>query len=220
MSRFAIVDAPQRSDEWREARMGRLTGSVAADMLATIKSGEAAARRDLRMQLVCERLTGVPQENGYVSAEMQRGVDLEPVAVAAYEASRSVLVRKSGFLALLDVPAGCSLDGHVGQFTGIIELKCPKSTTHWRYMQHGKVPADYVAQITHNLWVSGAQWCDFISFDDRFPPALQLFVVRVPRDEAAIAAYEKAALAFLAEVARDVDVAKTLMGTALQDAVA
>ena len=55
---FSIVNAPQRSPEWFAARAGRLTGSMAGDMLATIKSGEAAARRDYRLQLALERLTG------------------------------------------------------------------------------------------------------------------------------------------------------------------
>jgi hypothetical protein len=59
---FTVVMAEQRSPEWFAARLGRLTGSRAADMLATIKSGEAAARRDLRVQLVVERLTSTLQE--------------------------------------------------------------------------------------------------------------------------------------------------------------
>jgi hypothetical protein len=84
--RFAIVEAEQRSEAWFRARAGRLTGSRAGDMLATIKSGEAAARRDLRTQLVVERLTGQPQEDAYVNAAMQWGIDHEAEAFAAYEA--------------------------------------------------------------------------------------------------------------------------------------
>ena len=58
MRNFAIVAASQRSEPWFQARLGRLTGSRASDMLASIHKGEAAARRDLRSQLVLERLTG------------------------------------------------------------------------------------------------------------------------------------------------------------------
>src|SRR3990167_2803864 len=95
---FTIVTAEQRSPAWRAARLGRLTGSRAADMLAQIKSGEAAGRRDYRLQLVCERLTGESQEDSYVSKEMQRGIDLEASAFAAYEAATGELARKTGFL--------------------------------------------------------------------------------------------------------------------------
>ena len=197
---FTILDAEQRSPEWFKARLGRLTGSRAADMLATIKTGEAAARRDYRTQLVCERLTGTLQEDAFVNAAMQRGVDLEPAAFAAYESLTGQMAQRTGFLAAVECQAGCSLDGHIGAFTGLLEVKCPKSATHLRYLRGRIVPADYVPQITHNLWITGAQWCDFLSFDDRFPLPLQTFLVRVPRDEKVIAAYAEKALTFLAEV--------------------
>lgn len=201
--RFDIITAEQRSDEWRAARVGRLTGSSAADALATIKSGEAAARRDLRLRLVCERLTGQPQDTVYINSEMQRGMDCEPLALGAYETLTGRLVQKTGFLALRDVQAGCSLDGHVGDFEGIVEIKCPKSATHLRYLRAGGIPTEHLAQLRHNLWVTGAQWADFVSWDDRFPPAMQVYLARLTRDEAAIEDYEAKALAFLAEVERE-----------------
>jgi hypothetical protein len=164
----------------------------------------------LRMQLVCERLTQTVQEDGFVSAAMQRGTDCEPLAFAAYEAETGQMVQRSGFLAHDTLPIGCSLDGHLEDFIGILECKCPKSATHLRYLKAGVVPADYLPQITHNLWVTGAQWCDFVSFDDRFPAALSFFRVRVNRDEKAIAEYAAKALAFLAEVETECEAVRTL----------
>lgn len=198
--RFTICEAEQRSPEWFAARLGRLTGSRAGDMLAAIKSGEAAARRDYRMQLVCERLTGQLQEEVFVNAAMQRGVELEPIARDAYERRTGGFMQATGFLAHTEHLAGCSLDGHVGDFEGIVELKCPKSATHLKYLRAGVMPPEHLPQVLHNLWITGAQWCDFVSFDDRFPKHLSLFVVRVPREEIGILAYEKCALKFLAEV--------------------
>lgn len=203
--RFLTIDAPQRSPEWHAARLGKLTGSRAADMLATIKSGEAAARRDYRLQLVCERLTGQPQEDPFINAAMQRGIDCEPLAFAAYEAKTGQMVQRTGFLAHVEHMAGCSLDGHIGDFDGLIELKCPKSATHLKYLRAGEMPAEHRPQILHNLWITGAAWCDFVSFDDRFPEHLSLFVVRVPRIESEILAYEKCALKFLDEVTAEVE---------------
>lgn len=192
------------------ARAGRLTGSRAADMLATIKSGEAAARRDYRMQLVCERLTGRPQEDGFVNAAMQRGIDLEPKAFAAYEALTGSVVSRTGFLAHNTHMAGCSLDGHIDNFKGILELKVPKSATHLKYWRgKGEAPAEYLPQITHNLWITGAEWCDFLSFDDRYPEEMQTFLVRVRRDDVDIEGYEQAALKFLAEVETEVSAINT-----------
>jgi predicted phage-related endonuclease len=193
----------QRSDAWHALRLGKLTGTGAADMLCTIKKGEAAARRDLRLRLVCERLTGQSAESDFVSKEMQRGIDLEGAARAAYEAATGHLVRPVGFVAHDDLLAGCSPDGEVKGFTGIVEIKCPKPATHLGYVRARQVPGDYRAQITHNLWVTGAQWCDFVSYDDRFPEALRLFIIRVPRSEVEAVAYEVMVRSFLAEVERE-----------------
>lgn len=207
---FLVVDAEQRSPEWFAARLGRLTGSRAGDMLATVKSGEAAARRDLRVQLVCERLTNTLQEDVYINPAMQRGIDCEPLAFSAYEALTGRMAVRSGFLAHLTLPVGCSLDGHVGDFEGIVEMKCPKSATHLKYLRGGKVPTDHLPQIMHNLWVSGAAWCDFLSFDDRFPAHLQTFLIRVHAEDVDLGAYEKAVLAFLVEVEAELSAVKGL----------
>ena len=209
-----LIDCEQRSADWFKVRLGKLTGSVAGDMLATIKSGEAAKRRDLRVRLVCERLTGESQEDGYTNAAMQRGIDKEPAALAAYEAVTGFVAWPTGFCEHDELLAGCSLDGQVQDFVGIVELKCPKSATHLSYIKAGKAPADYLPQITHNLWITGAAWCDFVSFDDRFPAALQLVRYRVMRDDVDLKAYELAARLFLDEVAAEVDALKGRIGAA------
>lgn len=212
--KFTILEAEQRSPEWYAARAGRLTGSRAGDMLAKIQRGEAAARRDLRLQLVCERMTGRPQEDGFVNKEMQRGIDLEAMARAEYEAATGVIVRTTGFLMADDLPVGCSLDGDIENFRGIVELKCPKSSTHLCYLRDGIVPKEYRPQLRHNLWVSGAEWADFVSYDDRFPVELQLFKARLYRKDADIDGYEQEAFAFLKEVDRDVLSVRTLLSVA------
>ena len=202
--KFHIVDHPQRSIEWFAARAGRLTGSRAADILARIKTGEAAARRDYRLQLVAERLTGAPQEDGFVNAAMQRGIDCEPLAFAAYEAATGEMVRRTGFICADDLMVGCSLDGDISDFEGIVELKCPKTSTHLAYFKQGGMPAAYLPQVTHNMWVTAAKWCDFVSWDDRPPPALRLFKVRVHAKDVDLEGYDAAAMQFLAEVEIDV----------------
>lgn len=204
MRPFRVVTLEQRVPEWYAARVGMLTGTCAADMLATVKSGEAAARRDLRTRLVVERLTGQSQdEGGFVSKDMQRGTDLEGDAIAAYELASGHMVQPVGFVAHLELPAGCSPDGQVSDYAGIIEAKCPKSATHLGYLRSGKVPTAYMHQITHNLFITGAEWCDFISFDPRFPDPVQLFVRRVNRADVDLKAYELAVRLFLSECDRE-----------------
>lgn len=223
MSRaFTVVYAEQRTPEWKAARVGRLTASRAKDVLATIKSGEAAARRDYRLQLVCERLTGEPQDSTFVNADMERGTELEPMAFAAYEGVTGTVLDRCGFVAHDELAIGCSPDGIVGDFDGLVELKVPRSATHLGYLRSGGVPPDHLAQLLHALWVTGAPWCDFVSYDPRFPVNLQLFRVRLERDEAQLAAYAEKALTFLAEVEREVEAVRTMnsVGAVLREAVA
>ncbi len=197
---FSIINAEQRSDEWFAARAGRVTGSRARDVLAKIKTGEAAARRDYRLQLAVERMTGRPMESGYTNEEMQRGIALEPVAREKYSAVTGYKVDESGFLQHTALMAGCSLDGDINAFEGILEIKCPKSTTHVSYLKGGVMPSEYLPQVRHNLWISGAKWCDFFSYDDRLPEGLDTFLVRVYACDVDLPAYETEALRFLDEV--------------------
>lgn len=208
-----IHTCDQRSADWYAVRAGRLTGSCAKDMLSVLAKGkgEPVGKRDLRIRLALERITRVPlDEDGYVSPAMQRGIDKEAEAIAAYEAHTGNLVRRTGFISHDTLLAGCSLDGDVDNCTGIVEAKCPKATTHLSYMQDGELPSVYRPQITHNMWLTGAAWCDFVSFDDRFPPELALFVVRIPRESLDLVSYELAARLFLAEVADEVSTVEAL----------
>lgn len=205
-SSFTVLDVEQRTDAWRQARCGRLCASQAGDMLAKLKGpGEAAARRDLRLQLVCERLTGHPQDDKFVSPRMKRGTELEGDARLAYEAVTGNLVKPVGFVQHDEVMAGYSPDGVIGHFDLLVELKCPDAATHLRYVRDRRLPAEYVGQVQHALWITGAPALEFFSYDPRFPPALRTVLIPVPRDEAAMASYELVLRMFLAEVDREYD---------------
>jgi hypothetical protein len=202
---YTIIDVPQRSPEWFAARAGRLTGSVAKDMLATIKSGEAAGRRNLRTKLALERITGEPQEDEYVNADMQRGLDLEPRARLAIEAKHGLMIEQVGFLMADDAMAGCSPDGYVGSVSDqLASIKCPKSATHLGYLRERDIPATYVPQMLHECWVTGARSYVFASFDDRFPEPLRLVTVFRTVSDKEVDDYATKAIAFLAEVDAEV----------------
>jgi predicted phage-related endonuclease len=203
--RYTIIDCEQRSPEWIAARIGRLTGSVASDMMAKIKSGEAAGRRNLRVRLALESITGKSLEDQFVSADMQIGMEREAQSLAIYEANTGQLIERTGFLRSEMIMAGCSLDGFVSNRKGIVEAKNPKAATHLAYLRSGEIPSDYAWQCTHNLWVSGADYCDFISYQPDFPEDLQYLCVRLERDARAIDAYDTAARTFLAEVKVEID---------------
>ena len=200
---FTVIEAEQRSAEWFAARAGKLTGSKAWLVSDFLKSGkESAARRDYRLQLVCERLTGRPQEDGdgFVNAAMMRGIELEPEARAAYEFYRDATVDGVGFIPHPSIAdTGASPDGLVGE-DGLVEIKCPAVATHIETLLSPSIPEKYFLQMQWQMACTGRQWCDFASYDPRLPESMRLFVDRVKRDDAAIAAIEKDVADFLSEV--------------------
>lgn len=220
--RFRIIDAPQRSADWYAVRVGRLTGSVAGEMLSKVKTGESAGRRNLRVRLVLERLTGKPQESEYVSPAMQTGIDREADAFGAFEALTGNVAVRTGFLAHTEYMAGCSLDGHIGDFDVLVSIKCRQAPAHLDFLRSGTIPASAMAQIRHEMWITGARQHEYFSWNPEFPPALQSRVVTVTRAEAAIAEYEALALAFLAEVDTEVAAIRTMtnVGAVLKEAIA
>lgn len=187
----------QGSPEWFAARCGRATASCFADVLATIKSGEAAARRNYKAQLVCERLTGIVAES-YTNTAMQWGTDNEPLARSAYEALSGNLVEQVAFITHPELMAGASPDGLIDKDGGL-EIKCPNTASHIDALLKG-MPFDHQAQIQGCMWLTGRQWWDFVSFDPRLPERLQLYVQRIPRDETYITKLALAVSLFLGEV--------------------
>ncbi len=210
-----IIDCEQRSDSWFTHRLGRVTSSVAAEMLSTLKSGkgEAAGRRNLRVRLALEQITGVSQERQFQPTQaMLNGVDREAAALAAYESLTVELVSRVGFLAHDTLMAGASLDAYVGDFETVVEAKAPLAATHLETLRTRQVPGDYLRQITHQLWmVPTATSAQFVSYCPEFPDGLKIVSIMVPRSSVDIAAYDAAVTEFLAEVDREVAAVRGLM---------
>lgn len=194
------MSAEQGSLEWLLERAGHATTSRFADILATIKSGESASRRNYRTQLVTERITGLPVET-YHNAAMQWGTDHQEEARRAIEDELGVIVQPSPFIKHPKHDwIGCSPDGLIGTDGGA-EIKCPYvSTIHIETLQRGVVPSEHVAQIQGGMWVTGRPWWLFASYDKRMPGRLKLYTKRVDRDEGYIATLQKSVILFCNEV--------------------
>lgn len=189
----------QRSDDWFTARLGKVTASKIADVMATTKTGPSAGRKNYMAQLLTERLTG-RKADSYSNAAMQWGTDTEPQARAMYELETGCDVVEVGFI---DHPviamSGASPDGLVGE-DGLVEIKCPNTATHIETLRGAAIDKKYVLQTQWQMACTGRQWCDFVSFDPRLPSAMQLYVARVERDATLIAAMESEVAGFLAEI--------------------
>jgi putative phage-type endonuclease len=192
-SRIVEIDPAemeQGSEEWAQARCGNVTASRAADVIAVVKKGESAARRNYRSELISEILTGIPYPQ-YVSQEMKWGNDQEPFARAAYELQHDVLVETCGFILHSGIDRfGASPDGLVGD-DGLIQIKCPNTATHLSWLMSGVIPVEHMPQMLAEMSCTQRAWCDFVSYDPRLPEHLQLYVKRFPRDAKLIAVLER-----------------------------
>jgi putative phage-type endonuclease len=202
----------QRTDEWFTARLGKVTASSLHKVLAKTKTGYGADRGNYMTQLILERVTGT-KADFYTNASMQWGIDQEPFARAAYEATKGVMVEEIAFVPHPTIEmSGASPDGLVGD-DGMVEIKCPDSKTMLEcWLSDNPVESKYMAQMQWQMRCADRNWCDYVVFDPRMPPKAQLFVDRVERDDEWIAATEIEVVKFLAEVDAKVAALKKIIG--------
>jgi len=194
-----IKKVEQGTPEWFAARLGNVTASRVADVIAKTKSGYSASRENYMAQLICERMTGTVAES-YSNAAMAWGTETEPLARAAYESLADVLVDEVGYVQHPRIErAGASPDGLIGLF-GLLEIKCPNTATHIDTLITEQVPTKYITQMQWQMLSTGRAWCDFVSFDPRLPSGLQMFVKRVEFDAEYAATLEIEVVKFLAEL--------------------
>ena len=189
----------QRTDEWFAARLGKVTASRIADIMAKTKTGYAASRKNYLFELLCERLGGQREEK-YINASMQRGIDLEPKARAVYEIETGEWVEEVGFIPHPTIAmSGASPDGLISD-DGLIEIKCPNTATHIEFLQTQKPKQEYIYQMQWQMACTGRKWCDFVSYDDQLPENLAYRSVHIPRDDDCIQSLEQEVEKFLAEL--------------------
>lgn len=205
----------QGTPEWHALRIGKVTASRVADVIARTKTGWGASRTNYMAELIAERLTGEAAEK-FTNAAMVWGTEKEPDARSAYEFFRDASVTEIAFVPHPSIAmTGASPDGLVGS-DGLVEIKCPNTATHLDTLLSQSIPAKYVTQMLWQMACTERQWCDFVSYDPRLPESMSLFVKRVERDETAIAGLEKDVSAFLAELADKLSKLNSLYG--LQEA--
>jgi len=199
------VTEDQRTNEWLQARAGKVTASRFKDVISrTAKGLPTADRTRYLWQIVTERLTGQPVQMPD-AAPLRWGRENEDAARTAYLFTSSAKLTETGFVAHPTLACGASPDGLLsddsdpdGMF-GLIEIKCPWNTqVHLETWLNG-MPEDHQAQIQGQMWLTGREWCDFVSFDPRMPADLQLYVQRVKGDPEFQARLEREIIAFSAE---------------------
>jgi hypothetical protein len=170
------VDVEQGSIEWLTMRLGKVTGT-------RLKNVFKSDNLTLIDELISEIITNEVEET-FVNSSMQRGKDLEPIAKSIYEQVKGIEIENVGFCISEEIDIlAFSPDGFTKCRTGGIEIKCPNTKTHVKYIRQNKIPSEYLHQIYCAFLINKKlEWMDFISFDDRFN-VHPMFVKRVTREE-------------------------------------
>lgn len=167
----------QGSPEWFSARRGNVGASSVYKVMA---KGQGKTRKQYMTDLLIERLGG--QVESFSSASIERGNEMEPLARSAYEVETDSIVAECGFIMHPELDRfGASPDGLVGD-DGLIEIKCPNTSTHIDFIRSLKPSGQYIWQMQAQMACTGRKWCDFVSYDDRLP-GLEFQKVRVLRDD-------------------------------------
>lgn len=173
---------PQRSELWFQLRAGHLTASN-FDRLVTPKTGRRSAQQeDLILELCasCLRPDEVTFEG---NMHTDRGEALEPEARDLFRKMTGLDVMEVGFVRRQDAPIGCSPDGLIGtcldDVEAGLEIKCPLSKNHVRYIVDGGLPAKYRPQVHGSMAVTGLRAWWFLSYC----PGLKPHLVRVEWNE-------------------------------------
>lgn len=188
-----VIECEQGSEEWNEARRGKVTGTGFEKVLA---KGQGITRKGYMYDLCAERLTGVSTPH-YMDKNMEWGTEWEPAARAWYELVYGVSVEQVGFVERND-DIGCSPDGLVGE-DGMIQIKCPKTVNHLKMIENSKIDGKYITQMQGELWVCERKWSDYISFDPRMK-ANRGHIVRIYRDDSRLETLDEETKRFLVEL--------------------
>ena len=188
----------QRTEEWHQARLGKVTASNLSNVTASTRSGESAYRRNYRLRLITERLTGQPTEF-IINQAMQHGIDTEDEARDFYVFKYNN-VEEVGFIdhPTIDM-AGASPDGLVGD-DGLIEIKCRQPHNHTETLISNQIPSNYKLQMFWQMACTGRRWCDYVSYCPSFPEELKMVVIRLEWNDEQIKLLEEEVIKFLTEV--------------------
>lgn len=187
---------------WLAARAGKLTASRMGDAMSFLKNGRPTEARSKYMrELLAERLTGYTMRH-VVTPAMEWGLEMEPEAKEAYEVQTGNLIRESVFYEHASIENfGATPDGEL-EGHGLLEVKCPSTSTYVDWVMAGKVPEQHVPQMLAQLACTGRKWVEFVAYDPRVRQGPRIFIRRFEPKAEEIAAVEAAAVQFLDELER------------------
>ena len=137
----------QRSIEWHELKHAKIGG--------TLSKGLFVKSDTLLNEILSQKLEDYEEQHSFISYDMQRGIDLEPFALAEIEKEIFVTFNQVGFLQSAAIPLlGISPDGISEDETIQVEIKCPAAKKHTETICNNEIPNDNIHQVLHAFTVN------------------------------------------------------------------
>lgn len=207
---FLESEAAQGTDAWHSLRLGVLTGSRCSPVMVDESKKPSEGRKNLLMELVLERITHKSMRREISTPAMEQGLEREPAAIARFESETFDVTRRVGFVYWVGKYAGCSPDAVLGDYDGLVSIKCREAKAHYEFMRRGVVDAMARRQMAHELWITGAPTHCYVSYNPDFERKLQFGMKHYTWEALDVGAYAAAAETFLREVEVEVDVMRQL----------
>lgn len=172
-------DIDQNTEEWMQLRAGKLTGSSFGKIMSNFGKAFGEPAKKLAMNIATEQITGKAISSGYTNEHMERGHEQEPVARMLYEETTFSDVLNGGFYDCGHI--GCSPDGRVDE--GLIEIKSVIPNVHLDVIKKQSYSNAYKWQLIGNMYHTGAEFIDFVSYCADFPEGKRLYICKLTRDK-------------------------------------
>lgn len=195
---YIDYDLKQGSEEWHELKNAKIGGTRAKSVQVKKSITEAV----IFDEVMSERNTFFNYEEGFTSEAMQRGIDLEPLAIEEVTKETGVIFKDAGWIGRNDYhghsPDGISTCEKIG-----LEIKCPSAKVHNSYVRENKIPLEYVWQIVNFFAMDESiERLYFASFNpDYF--LMPLFLLEVTRESIIFTSKKDSAI--VSELATDLN---------------
>lgn len=191
--RMRMLNLTQNSEEWLQARRGKVTASSFSKIITPAKGDKSTSATVYAYEIIAE-LMGAENES-FSNGFTEMGHEREDDARSVFEFITDLKVDQVGMIVTDCERIGCSPDGLIGDDGGL-EIKCPKASTHIKYLLDGTLPLEYKTQVQGSLMVSERDFWYFMSYHPQLPP----FILKVERDEEFIAKMQSHINDFLSDV--------------------
>jgi hypothetical protein len=166
MPKFHYIDP--YTDKWWKARRGKPTASQ-FHRIFTPGGKKSDQQKKYMYELIAEKLLDETMKKDDQTFWMERGSHMEAEAIEAFQQTKSLILKRVGFVTTNDERIGCSPDCLVEGSVQAVEIKCPAPWTQIGYLLNGVEDDKYKPQVQGQLLIGGWDTVHFFAYHPQMP---------------------------------------------------